>query len=136
LQESLSGAKGYTTIRLAALKDGLYKGIDERSSADYFASGWRYGKRAGRDADAGFLWDFWYPAVRSSVIRGTGWLRLCCWRCAGFGRTAEGGLLLCGILVRTGIPLSYGTLMGGPWSAVITDGGLMLARRGAWRFLR
>jgi hypothetical protein len=39
--------KAILRFNLAALKDGLYKGIDERSSADYFASGWRYGKRAG-----------------------------------------------------------------------------------------
>jgi len=54
-------------------------------------------------ADAGFLWDFWYPAVRSSRIRGNRWLPRCCWRCRWFwGGLRRGGLLLCGILVRTG----------------------------------
>ncbi len=27
-------------------------------------------KGPGRDAEAGFLWDFWYPAARSGEIRG------------------------------------------------------------------
>src|SRR6266851_883823 len=45
--ESLPGAKGYTTIRLAALKNGLHKGFDERSGAHNFAGGCRGGERAG-----------------------------------------------------------------------------------------
>src|SRR5712671_1169108 len=69
---------------------------------------------------------------------GTSWLRLCCWRCRWFwGGLRRGGLLLCGILVRTGgFRFLMGTLMAQRWSAVITGGGLMLARRVAWRSLR
>ena len=27
-------------------------------------------REAGREADGGFLWDFWYPAIKSEAIRG------------------------------------------------------------------
>src|SRR6266404_1179267 len=66
------------------------------------------------------------------------WSRRCCWRCRWFwGGLPRGGRLLCGILVHIeGFRFPTDILTGRPWSAVITGGGLTLARRDAWRFLR
>jgi len=85
-------------------------------------------------ADAGFLWDFWYPAVRSTAITGQKLVTAMLLEVPlVLGRTAEGKVLRCGILVRTGDT----RLMGGStekwWSAVTTGGDSMLAAGSALR---
>src|ERR1700738_4064489 len=79
-----------------------------------------------REAEAGFLWDFWYPAVRSGLIRGNklvtamlleGPLVL--------GRTAEGrAFAMRDSCPRRWIPLSYGHF----------DGSTVECSYHGWRF--
>src|SRR5712692_1237775 len=89
-------------------------------------------------ADAGFLWDFWYPAARSTEIRGRSLRRRCSWKCRWcLAGPPRGKCLRCEILVRiAGFRCRTGGWTGKWWSAVITDGGSMLARDSAWRFRR
>src|SRR3984893_11549884 len=99
------------------------------------------GRRRGSRTAGRMLGFFGISVLRRFGVRryaAISWLRLCCWRCRWFwGGLRRGGRLLCGILVRTGgFRFLMGILMGRRWSAVTTDGGLMLARRDAWRFLR
>src|SRR5260370_25011780 len=98
---------------------------------------WRWGSRGGRRMPV-FFGIFGIRRCGVRRFAATGWLRLCCWRCPWFwGGLRRGGRLLCGILVRHGgYRFLTGTLVGRRASAVITGGGLMLARRVAWRFLR
>src|SRR5215470_20244067 len=63
-----------------------------------------------RDADPGFLWDFWYPALRSSEIRGS---RLATAMLLEIplvlGRTSDGrAFAMRDSCPHRGIPLSYG----------------------------
>jgi len=66
-----------------------------------------------RGADAGFLWDFWYPAVRSAEIRGRGLVKAMLLEVPlVLGRTDDGhGVCVEGFFPHTWIPLSYGRLM-------------------------
>src|SRR6201997_1390567 len=67
-------------------------------------------KDSGREADAGFLWDFWYPAVRSSEIRGKKLVTAMLLEVPlVLGRTAEGrAFAMRDSCPHRGIPLSYG----------------------------
>src|SRR5258707_15076513 len=74
-------------------------------------------KGPGRDAEAGFLWDFWYPAARSGEIRGN---RLVTAKVLEeplvLGRTSEGkGFAMRDSCQHGGIPLFYGFF---DWRAV------------------
>ena len=66
------------------------------------------------EADAGFLWDFWYPAVRSSEIRGQKLVTAMLLEVPlVLGRTAEGkAFAMRDSCPHRGIPLSYGRFDG------------------------
>ena len=65
-------------------------------------------------ADAGFLWDFWYPAVRSAEIRGQKLVTAMLLEVPlVIGRTSEGkAFAMRDSCPHRGIPLSYGRLDG------------------------
>jgi len=65
-------------------------------------------------ADAGFLWDFWYPAVRSTEIRGQKLVTAMLLEVPlVLGRTSEGKVFaMRDSCPHRGIPLSYGRLDG------------------------
>src|SRR5215475_5036668 len=67
-----------------------------------------------RGADAGFLWDFWYPAARSSEIRGRRLLTAMLLEVPlVLGRTDEGkAFAMRDSCPHRGIPLSYGCFDG------------------------
>jgi phenylpropionate dioxygenase-like ring-hydroxylating dioxygenase large terminal subunit len=67
-----------------------------------------------RGADAGFLWDFWYPAVRSSEIRGRRLVKAMLLEIPlVLGRTDEGAAFaMRDSCPHRGIPLSYGRFDG------------------------
>jgi phenylpropionate dioxygenase-like ring-hydroxylating dioxygenase large terminal subunit len=69
---------------------------------------------AGPAADAGFLWDFWYPALRSSEIRGRKLAKAMLLEVPlVLGRTTEGrAFALRDACPHRGIPLSYGRFDG------------------------
>jgi phenylpropionate dioxygenase-like ring-hydroxylating dioxygenase large terminal subunit len=71
-------------------------------------------KEATPDSDAGFLWDFWYPAVRSSEIRGQTLVTAMLLEVPlVLGRTSEGkAFAMRDSCPHRGIPLSYGRLHG------------------------
>src|SRR3981189_214717 len=64
--------------------------------------------------DAGFLWDFWYPALRSSEIRGQRLVTAMLLEVPlVLGRTSEGkAFAMRDSCPHRGIPLSYGRLDG------------------------
>ena len=66
------------------------------------------------EADAGFLWDFWYPAVRSSEIAGQKLVTAMLLEVPlVLGRTSEGkAFAMRDSCPHRGIPLSYGRLDG------------------------
>jgi phenylpropionate dioxygenase-like ring-hydroxylating dioxygenase large terminal subunit len=66
------------------------------------------------EADAGFLWDFWYPAVRSAEIRGQKLVKAMLLEVPlVLGRTTEGkAFAMRDSCPHRGIPLSYGRLDG------------------------
>src|SRR5579859_6448025 len=88
--------------------------------------------------DAGFLWDFWYPATRSVAIRGNALATAMLLEVPlVLGRTTEGkAFAMRDSCPHRGIPLSHGRFDGKRWSAVITAGGLSRAARNASKFLR
>src|SRR5260370_2484959 len=65
-------------------------------------------------ADAGFLWDFWYPAVRSTEIAGQKLVKAMLLEVPlVLGRTLEGkAFAMRDSCPHRGIPLSYGLLDG------------------------
>ena len=65
-------------------------------------------------ADAGFLWDFWYPAVRSTAIRGQKLVTAMLLEVPlVLGRTSDGkAFAMRDSCPHRGIPLSYGRLDG------------------------
>jgi phenylpropionate dioxygenase-like ring-hydroxylating dioxygenase large terminal subunit len=67
-----------------------------------------------RGADAGFLWDFWYPAARSAEIRGRGLLKAMLLEVPlVLGRTDAGAAFaMRDSCPHRGIPLSYGRFDG------------------------
>ncbi|MGB7283538.1 MAG: Rieske 2Fe-2S domain-containing protein [Candidatus Acidiferrum sp.] len=72
------------------------------------------GREAAPESDAGFLWDFWYPAIRSSEIKGK---RLATAMLLEvplvLGRTADGkAFAMRDSCPHRGIPLSYGRFDG------------------------
>src|SRR2546427_5883482 len=69
---------------------------------------------AAAQADAGFLWDFWYPAVRSTEIRGQKLVTAMLLEVPlVLGRTSEGKVFaMRDSCPHRGIPLSYGRLDG------------------------
>src|SRR6266704_1366900 len=73
-------------------------------------------------ADAGFLWDFWYPAAQSTEIRGQ--------------KLVTAMLLEVPLVLGStgGFSFRMGGWMRKWWSAAITDGGSMLAAGSASRF--
>jgi phenylpropionate dioxygenase-like ring-hydroxylating dioxygenase large terminal subunit len=81
---------------------------------------------AAREADAGFLWDFWYPAVRSSQIRGKRLVTAMLLEVPlVLGRTAEGrAFAMRDSCPHRGIPLSYGHF----------DGATVECSYHGWRF--
>jgi phenylpropionate dioxygenase-like ring-hydroxylating dioxygenase large terminal subunit len=66
------------------------------------------------EADAGFLWDFWYPAVRSTAITGRKLVTAMLLEVPlVLGRTSEGrAFAMRDSCPHRGIPLSYGRLDG------------------------
>jgi phenylpropionate dioxygenase-like ring-hydroxylating dioxygenase large terminal subunit len=76
--------------------------------------------------DAGFLWDFWYPAVRSSLIRGNKLVTAMLLEVPlVLGRTAEGrAFAMRDSCPHRGIPLSYGHF----------DGATVECSYHGWRF--
>src|ERR1700756_4457156 len=60
-------------------------------------------------ADAGFLWDFWYPALRSDEIRGKNVATALLWKMPlVLGRTSDGrAFAMRDSCPHRGIPLSY-----------------------------
>jgi len=69
---------------------------------------------AGTAADAGFLWDFWYPALRSEKIRGNNLATAMLLEVPlVLGRTTEGrAFAMRDACPHRGIPLSYGRFDG------------------------
>src|SRR5438128_8904171 len=67
-----------------------------------------------RGADAGFLWDFWYPAARSAEIRGRGLVKAMLLEVPlVLGRTDTGAAFaMRDSCPHRGIPLSYGRFDG------------------------
>jgi phenylpropionate dioxygenase-like ring-hydroxylating dioxygenase large terminal subunit len=67
-----------------------------------------------RTADAGFLWDFWYPAARSADIRGRGLVKAMLLEVPlVLGRTDDGrAFAMRDACPHRGIPLSYGRFDG------------------------
>src|SRR5437899_7889748 len=65
-------------------------------------------------ADAGFLWDFWYPAARSAEIRGRGLVKAMLLEVPlVLGRTDTGAAFaMRDSCPHRGIPLSYGRFDG------------------------
>jgi len=83
-------------------------------------------REAGRVADARFLWDFWYPAVRSAGIRGQKLVTAMLLEVPlVLGRTSEGkAFAMRDSCPHRGIPLSYGRL----------DGQVLECGYHGWRF--
>ena len=79
------------------------------------------GRGAGRDDGAGFLWDFWYPALRSEEITGRKLATAMLLEVPlVLGRTSEGkAFAIRDSCPHRGIPLSYGRFdgKGGPASS-------------------
>jgi phenylpropionate dioxygenase-like ring-hydroxylating dioxygenase large terminal subunit len=71
-------------------------------------------QKAERGADAGFLWDFWYPAARTLQIRGRGLVKAMLLEVPlVLGRTDAGAAFaLQDACPHRGIPLSYGRFDG------------------------
>ena len=67
-----------------------------------------------RETDAGFLWDFWYPALRSEAIRGQKLATAMLLEVPlVLGRTSEGkAFAMRDSCPHRGIPLSYGRFDG------------------------
>jgi phenylpropionate dioxygenase-like ring-hydroxylating dioxygenase large terminal subunit len=84
------------------------------------------GREAVRDSDAGFLWDFWYPAARSSEISGRKLITAMVLEVPlVLGRTASGkAFAMRDACPHRGIPLSYGRF----------DGQLMECSYHGWKF--
>jgi phenylpropionate dioxygenase-like ring-hydroxylating dioxygenase large terminal subunit len=70
------------------------------------------GREPSAEVDAGFLWDFWYPAVRSAEIRGQKLVTAILLEVPlVLGRTSEGkAFAMRDSCPHRGIPLSYGRL--------------------------
>jgi phenylpropionate dioxygenase-like ring-hydroxylating dioxygenase large terminal subunit len=83
-------------------------------------------QEAAAQADAGFLWDFWYPAVRSTEIRGQNLVTAMLLEVPlVLGRTHEGKVFaMRDSCPHRGIPLSYGRL----------DGNVVECSYHGWRF--
>jgi phenylpropionate dioxygenase-like ring-hydroxylating dioxygenase large terminal subunit len=79
-----------------------------------------------READAGFLWDFWYPAMRSAEIRGNKLVTAMLLEVPlVLGRTSEGrAFAMRDSCPHRGIPLSYGHF----------DGATVECSYHGWRF--
>src|SRR4029077_10235292 len=71
-------------------------------------------QKAERRTDAGFLWDFWYPAARSTEIRGRGLVKAMLLEVPlVLGRTDRGAAFaMRDSCPHRGIPLSYGRFDG------------------------
>jgi phenylpropionate dioxygenase-like ring-hydroxylating dioxygenase large terminal subunit len=71
-------------------------------------------REAGQEADAGFLWDFWYPAIQSKQIRGQALVTATLLEVPlVLGRTKEGKpFAMRDSCPHRGIPLSYGRFDG------------------------
>jgi phenylpropionate dioxygenase-like ring-hydroxylating dioxygenase large terminal subunit len=72
------------------------------------------GRETEREADAGFLWDFWYPALRSTEIRRQKLVKALLLEVPlVLGRTAEGkAFAMRDTCPHRGMPLSYGRVDG------------------------
>jgi phenylpropionate dioxygenase-like ring-hydroxylating dioxygenase large terminal subunit len=98
-----------TTMRFARLVEGEGEGMSEaaqtalQKSQEVQAEGFP-------SADAGFLWDFWYPALRSDEIRGQHLATTTLLETPLLlGRTSEGRVFaMRDSCPHRGIPLSYG----------------------------
>ncbi len=103
-------ARGYTTIRLAALKDGLYRDSMSEAVRTILQTNGAAAREPAGGTEAGFLWDFWYPAVRSAEIRGKRLVTAMLLEVPlVLGRTAEGkAFAMRDSCPHRGIPLSYG----------------------------
>src|SRR5690349_24558194 len=75
-------------------------------------------RSAGTSADAGFLWDFWYPALRSSQIRGRNLATAMLLEVPlVLGRTSDGrAFAMRDACPHRGIPLPLARLTGRAWN--------------------
>jgi phenylpropionate dioxygenase-like ring-hydroxylating dioxygenase large terminal subunit len=116
------GAAHYTTMRLgcdgspqkaAATKAG-YELIMSDAVRMMMRMDAEAAKEAAPEADAGFLWDFWYPAVRSVEITGNRLITAMLLEVPlVLGRTGEGkAFAMRDSCPHRGIPLSYGRFDG------------------------
>lgn len=94
--------------RGARLKEMMNEAVEPAKNAAIDAP------RAVAEADAGFLWDFWYPAIRSSEIRGKQLATAMLLEVPlVLGRTPEGKTFaMRDSCPHRGIPLSYGRFDG------------------------
>jgi hypothetical protein len=85
------------------------------------------------ESDLGFLWDFWYPAVRSTAVTGKQLVTAMLLEVPlVLGRTSEGKAFA----MRDSCPHRAGDSTERPSNAAITVGDLMLAADSVLRFLR
>ena len=91
------------------MSEALRMSIEENPTEERDSS-----RGAARGEDAGFLWDFWYPAARSSEIRGRGLAKAMLLEVPlVLGRTDEGAsFAMRDSCPHRGIPLSYGRFDG------------------------
>ncbi len=115
-----SEAVYYDAIAMAraASEGGPYKSSGEALMSEAVRTMMRMDAEAAQEtvaqADAGFLWDFWYPAVRSTEIRGQKLVTAMLLEVPlVLGRTSEGKVFaMRDSCPHRGIPLSYGRLDG------------------------
>jgi len=86
------------------------------------------------ESDAGFLWDFWYPAVRSAEVAGNRLAKAMLLEVPlVLGRTSEGAAIR---VLTGGFRFRMDDSTGKRSSAAITDGDLKLAVGSALKFRR
>src|SRR6266581_3184213 len=101
----------------AASEGGPYKSSGEALMSEAVRTMMRMdaeAQDAAAQADAGFLWDFWYPAARSTEVRGEKLVTAMLLEVPlVLGRTTEGKVFaMRDSCPHRGIPLSYGRLDG------------------------
>src|SRR5260370_25570959 len=115
---SFSPVRRYTTMRLSCKRPHEKAAATEPARASKMSEAVRTMMRMDAEAaqesaaqtDAGFLWDFWYPAVRSTEIAGKKLAAAMLLEVPlVLGRTSEGkGFAMRDSCPHRGMPLSYG----------------------------
>ena len=65
------GCRGVTRVLRFPTLDNRIDSADERSGTHNLTGRAALSAEPTQEADPGFLWDFWYPALRSSEVVGT-----------------------------------------------------------------